>query len=74
MPHVNTAISGYEDITANLNDTIELNLADVVRINDYELELRGVKGVVTEITLKLEDPQDNSFIIQNYKTRFEDIF
>ena len=71
---VNTAISAYQSISANLNNTIELSLASVVRINDYELELRGVKGVVSEITLHLEQPDQNSFIVQNYKTRFQDIF
>ena len=72
--HQVSATSNYLNISENLNDNIELQLASIVRINDYDLDLRGVKGVVSEITLDLEEPQNNSFIIQNYKTKFEDIF
>lgn len=71
---VSTAVPDYQTISQNLNNSIELELASIVRINDYDLELRGVKGIVTEISLSLDDPQSNSFIVQNYRTRFEDIF
>lgn len=61
-------------ICRKLNDDISLNLGSIVRINDAQLNLRGVKGIVHEITFDLERPQNNSFSIQNYKTRFEDLF
>lgn len=57
-----------------MNNAIELGLGSIVRINDHDLELRGVRGVVTEISLSLDEPQNNSFVVQNYKTKFEDIF
>ena len=69
-----TSRSIYQSLSTNFNDAIELNLASIVRINDYELEMYGVKGIITEITLNLEEPDQNSFTVQNYKTRFEDIF
>ena len=66
--------SQYKSISKNLNDEIELNLGSIVRINDYQLSFRGVKGIVKDITLVLDEPQNNTFTIQNYKTRFEDLF
>ena len=66
--------SQYRSISKNLNDDIELTLGSIVRINDYQLSFRGVKGIVKDITLVLDEPQNNTFTIQNYKTRFEDLF
>lgn len=51
-----------------------LDIASIVRISDHELEMRGVKGIVTEIDENLELEEDVNFTIQNYKTRFEDLF
>lgn len=57
-----------------LNDQIELDIGMVVRINDYQLQLKGTKGIVNSITIMLDSPQQSSFTVQNYKTRFEDLF
>ena len=64
----------YRSISKKLNDDIDLNLGSIVRINDHQLSFKGVKGIVKDITLTLDEPQNNTFTIQNYKTRFEDLF
>ena len=64
----------YKAISKKLNDEIDLRLGSIVRINDHQLNFYGVKGIVSEISLDLERNQNNSFTIQNYKTRFEDLF
>lgn len=64
----------YQSISKKLNDDIDLNLGSIVRINDHQLSFKGVKGIVKDITLALDEPQNNTFTIQNYKTRFEDLF
>jgi len=56
------------------NDDIDLNLGNIVRINDWDLGLKDVKGIVTAFSLDLDSPQNTSFTISNYKTRFEDLF
>lgn len=59
---------------ADYNDSIDLNLGCIVRINDWQLGLKNVKGIVSEFTLDLDSPQNTQFTISNYKTRFEDLF
>ena len=64
----------YQSISKKLNNEIDLWLGNVVRINDYQMHFNGVRGIVSEINLDLEQPQNNSFKIQNYKTSFQDLF
>lgn len=64
----------YQSISKKLNNEIDLWLGYVVRINDYQMKFHGIRGIVSEISLDLEQPQNNSFKIQNYKTSFQDLF
>ena len=51
-----------------------MKLGNVVRITDPELQVMGLRGIVTSITTNLDKPEESSFTIQNYKTKFEDLF
>lgn len=50
------------------------NLNRIVSINDSELKFDDVHGYISELDLDLENPWEDSIIIQNYKTKFEDLF
>lgn len=58
----------------NINDFVNLQLGSIVRINDPQMGFKGVKGIVSELSLDLDRQENTSFVIQNYKTRFEDLF
>ena len=64
----------YQSISKKLNNEIDLWLGYVVRINDDQMKFKGVRGIVSELSIDLEQPQNNSFKIQNYKTSFQDLF
>ena len=46
----------------------------IVSINDSNLKLDNVYGYISEIELDLDSPWQDSFTVQNYKTKFEDLF
>lgn len=46
----------------------------IVNINDNELKLHDAFGYVSEISLDLDHPWEDSITIQNYNNKFEDIF
>ena len=46
----------------------------IVHINDPELKFENVQGYVSEVTLNLDRPWEDSIEIKNYKTKFEDLF
>lgn len=46
----------------------------IVNINDDELKFENVQGYISEISLKLDAPWNDSVKIKNYKTKFEDLF
>lgn len=46
----------------------------IVHINDPELKFENVQGYVSEVTLNLDKPWEDSIEIKNYKTKFEDLF
>lgn len=46
----------------------------IVNINDNELKLHDAFGYVSEMTLDLDHPWEDSITIQNYNNKFEDIF
>ena len=50
------------------------NLNRIVSINDSELKFDDVQGYISELELNLENPWEDSITIQNYKTKFEDLF
>jgi hypothetical protein len=43
-------------------------------VNDTELKFENVFGYISELTLNLDQPQEDSIEVKNYKTKFEDLF
>lgn len=65
----------YQVSLAQTPDHImDLDLGQLVYINDYLVGIHGATGYVSEITLDLDNPKDDEVTIQNYKTKFEDLF
>ena len=50
------------------------NLNRIVSINDIELKFEDVQGYISELDLDLDNPWEDEVTIQNYKTKFEDLF
>jgi len=61
-----SALSGFEDYRAAVGQKI--------LIFDRELKFVGTEAFVSEIDYDLENPEQTSITISNYKTKFEDIF
>lgn len=51
-----------------------VELGQLAYINDPILGARAATGYVSEVVFVLEKPQEDSIKIQNYKTKFEDLF
>lgn len=51
-----------------------LRLGDIVRITDYDLQIQGLRGIVTAIDVNLDTPEETTFTVENYKTKFADLF
>lgn len=49
-------------------------LNKIVNINDAELKFNNVHGYISEIEMDLDKPWEDEITIQNYKTKFEDLF
>ena len=65
----------YDLTIANIPDEIrEILLGQLVYINDYSLSIYQATGYVSGFELALDDPKEDSITIQNYKTKFEDLF
>lgn len=65
----------YELSVANVPDkTTFIDLGQLVYINDHALGVHAATGYISGIKLKLDKPQDDELTIQNYKTKFEDLF
>lgn len=65
----------YEVSVAQLPDTVEsYELGQLGYINDSALGVKAAKGYISSITLVLDSPKDDEIQIQNYKTKFEDLF
>lgn len=65
----------YELTKANIPDEMEaVALGQLTYINDYSLGVFKTTGYISGITLSLDDPSQDELTIQNYKTRFEDLF
>lgn len=61
-------------LNPNLSHILYQKLAQVVMINDIELKLEDTFGYISEIDLDLDDVSKDSITVQNYKTKFEDLF
>lgn len=68
----------YEiDVSALSKDfikTLYSQLNRVVNINDIELKFDNVRGYISELELNLDEPWEDRITVQNYKTKFEDLF
>ena len=51
-----------------------VELGQLAYINDYSLSIFKATGYISGITLALHDPSQDELTIQNYKTKFEDLF
>ena len=49
-------------------------LGRLVYINDYELKFENILGYISQVTLNLDKPWEDTVEIKNYKTKFEDLF
>lgn len=49
-------------------------LGRIVNINDHELKFENVQGYVSEVTLYLDTPWEDTLEIKNYRNKFEDLF
>lgn len=54
--------------------TLYKKLNCVVMINDAELKFEEVQGYISEVELNLNNPWEDTVVVQNYKTKFEDLF
>ena len=54
--------------------TLYNKLNCVVMINDAELKFEEVQGYISEVELNLNNPWEDTAVVQNYKTKFEDLF
>lgn len=65
----------YSLSVANIPDENQVvELGQLVYINDYSLGVHAATGYISGITFALAKPQEDSLTIQNYKTKFEDLF
>ena len=49
-------------------------LGQLAHINDQELKFENVQGYISEVDLDLDKPWEDTYVIKNYKTKFEDLF
>ena len=49
-------------------------LARIANINDASLKFENIQGYISELELNLNQPWNDKITIQNYKTKFEDLF
>ena len=61
-------------LNKNFIKTAYKNLNRIVNINDSELKFENVQGYISELDLDLDNPWEDNITIQNYKTKFEDLF
>lgn len=65
----------YDVSISNIPNQIKnVELGQLARINDRLLGAHRMQGYVSGITYKLDEPQSDSLTLQNYKTKFEDLF
>ena len=65
----------YELSVANLPQNVNnIRLGQLVQINDYSVGLRCETGYISTIKFNLDSPQDDDLTIQDYTTKFEDLF
>lgn len=61
-------------LNKNFIRTAYNNLNRIVNINDFDLKFENVQGYISELDLSLDNPWEDEITVQNYKTKFEDLF
>ena len=65
----------YEIQIANIPGEIKsLELGQLCHINDYSVDVYKEYGYISELKYALDKPMDDSVVVSNYKTKFEDLF
>ena len=65
----------YSVKVSNIPDNIRfMELGQLVYINDHALGVHAATGYINEIKYNLDEPQSDEVTVQNYKTKFEDLF
>lgn len=73
IPQVSYSVA-VSALNKKLIKTLYKNLNRIVSINDNDLKFENVEGYISEIELNLDSPWEDSLVVQNYKTKFEDLF
>ena len=71
-PKVSYTISNLSSYKL-LHDTYN-RLGQLAHINDAKLKFNNVIGYISAVELNLDKPWEDSITIQNYKSKFEDLF
>ena len=58
----------------NFIETAYNSLNKIVKIVDTDLKFYDVQGYISELELNLDKPGEDKITVQNYKTKFEDLF
>lgn len=65
----------YEVEIGNIPDDInQVELGQLCYVCDHTVDAARERGYISEITYQLDAPQKDTFVIANYKTKFEDLF
>ena len=70
-------VSYTVDVALTNKDFIETaynTLNKIVKIVDIDLKFFDVQGYISELQLNLDKPGEDKIVVQNYKTKFEDLF
>lgn len=73
FPKVSYTVS-IQAVDKNLIKYSYQKLNHIANINDAELMLENVQGYISGIEMDLNKPWEDTFTIQNYKNKFEDLF
>lgn len=68
------SVANLPDYAKDIKAPKIAELGQLVYISDYSLGIHAATGYISGITLSLAKPQEDSLTIQNYKTKFEDLF
>lgn len=55
-------------------EQLHLSLDRLVHVNDIDLKLNNVRGYISEIELYLDEIWNDKVTVQDYKSKFEDLF
>lgn len=65
----------YEvSIANNPNENQSIELGQLAYINDHSLGVHAASGYVSEVSYDLSQAKNDTITVQNYKTKFEDLF